>query len=146
MQDTYNLKRFITAQDNYDTYKKVVKELSNGRKESHWMWYIFPQIKGLGMSSISQMYGIASIDEAEAYIQYPELGPRLIECCEILLQFQDKTSVDIFGDIDALKLKSSMTLFAEASNNPIFKQVLDNYYNGEKDELTLKILDDKLHQ
>ena len=142
MQDTYNLKRFITAQDNYDTYKKVIKELSNGRKESHWMWYIFPQIKGLGMSSISQMYGIASIDEAEAYIQHPELGSRLIECCEILLQLQDQTSVDIFGDIDALKLKSSMTLFAEVSNDPVFKQVLDKYYDGEKDESTLKILDE----
>jgi len=141
-QDTYNLKRFISAQDNYDTYKKVIKELPNGKKESHWMWYIFPQIKGLGTSSTSQLYGIGSIAEVEAYMQKPELSFRLIECCEILLHLQNKTSIEIFGYIDALKLKSSMTLFGEASNNPVFKQVLDKYYNGEKDELTLKILNE----
>ena len=139
-RDSYNLKRFISAQDNYDTYKKVVNELSNGKKESHWMWYIFPQIKGLGASSTSQFYGIRSIAEVEAYMQEPELSFRLIECCEILLHLQNKTATEIFGYIDALKLKSSMALFGEASNNPIFKQVLGKYYNGEKDELTLKIL------
>lgn len=134
----YNLNRFVEAQNNI--YEQVVKELRHGRKTSHWMWYIFPQIKGLGYSSIAMYYAISSLDEATEYLNHPILGSRLIECCRILLGLENKTAGDILGSIDAMKLKSSMTLFSLVSDNPVFNQVLDIYYNGEKDSATLRIV------
>ena len=112
-----NLERFISIQNSYDTYNKVKKELANGKKESHWMWYIFPQMKGLGFSSISLMYGIESLDEAKAYLQDTILGSRLIECCQLLLTHKNINIVRILGEVDALKLKSSMTLFELAADD-----------------------------
>lgn len=135
----YNLNRFIEAQ--YSVYEQVVKELRQGRKTTHWMWYIFPQIKGLGYSSIAMYYAINSLDEATEYLNQPVLNYRLIECCRILLGLENKTAVDIFGSIDAMKLKSSMTLFSLVSDNPVFNQVLDMYFNGEKDSATLRIIE-----
>lgn len=134
----YNLNRFVEAQNNI--YEQVVKELRHGRKTSHWMWYIFPQIKGLGYSSTAMYYAISSLDEATEYLNHPILGSRLIECCRILLGLENKTAGDILGSIDAMKLKSSMTLFSLVSDNPVFNQVLDIYYNGEKDSATLRIV------
>jgi uncharacterized protein (DUF1810 family) len=133
----YNLERFTDAQERM--YKYVKEELANGDKQSHWMWFIFPQIKGLGYSSTAQFYAVESLAEAEAYLQHPVLGSRL-ECCQLILDLNDTTAEAIFGFPDVLKLKSSMTLFGEASNLPVFQQVLDKYYNGQKDEATLDIL------
>ena len=133
-----SLERFIKAQNN--TYSTAINEIKNGRKRTHWMWFMFPQLKELGMSSISRYYGICGIDEAKAYLEHPVLSERLYELCGVLLSHKNKSAYEIFGDIDALKLKSSMTLFALVSNdNSIFHQVLDFYYNGERDELTLKL-------
>ncbi|GHT41279.1 hypothetical protein AGMMS49965_10830 [Bacteroidia bacterium] len=134
----FDLDRFIASQMRQIEYAK--EELAAGEKESHWMWFIFPQIDGLGHSATAQYYAIKSLDEAKAYLQHPILGVRLLECCQLLLGLQDKTAEQIFGFPDVLKLKSSMTLFLEVSDNPIFQQVLDKYYNGEKDDATLKIL------
>lgn len=130
MQNT-NLQRFIDAQK--PVYDAVVNELKNGKKTSHWMWYIFPQIKGLGFSSTSQFYGIADMNEAIDYLNHPVLGQHLQQCCQILLSYTDKSAEQIFGSIDTVKLKSSMTLFAAAfqhiypnANVNIFTQVLED--------------------
>jgi uncharacterized protein (DUF1810 family) len=133
-----NLKRFIEAQD--DIFEQVKAELAAGDKQSHWMWFIFPQIIGLGRTTTANYYAIKSLDEAKAYLQHPVLGSRLLECCQILLQLQDKTARQIFGFPDVLKLKSSMTLFLAASDNDVFQQVLDKYYDGQKDNATLEII------
>lgn len=144
-----NLQRFIDAQKS--VYETVLKELKNANKVSHWMWYIFPQIKGLGFSSTSQFYGIADKDEAVAYLSHPILGQRLIDCCEILLTHHNISAEQIFGGIDSVKLKSSMTLFANvfeqhnlkadlATQDNIFKQVLEKYFHGEQDKKTLELL------
>lgn len=135
----YNLNRFVEAQDK--VYAQVVTELRQGRKVSHWMWYIFPQIKGLGYSSTAMYYAISSLDEATEYLNHPILGFRLIECCQVLLRLENKTAEEIFGGIDAMKLKSSMTLFSLVSDNLVFNQVLGMYYNGEKDNATLRIIE-----
>lgn len=135
----YNLNRFVEAQNN--VYEQVVNELAQGRKTSHWMWYIFPQIKGLGYSSTAMYYALSSLDEATEYLNHPVLGHRMVECCQILLGLENKTAVDIFGGIDTMKLKSSMTLFSLATDNPVFNQVLNMYYNGEKDNATLRIIE-----
>lgn len=134
----YNLNRFVEAQDK--VYEQVVNELRQGRKTSHWMWYIFPQIKGLGYSSTATYYAIRSLDEAKEYLKHSVLGERLIECCRILLGLENKTAEAIFGSVDAMKLKSSMTLFSLVSDNPVFNQVLDKYYKGIKDSATLEIV------
>jgi uncharacterized protein (DUF1810 family) len=134
----YNLERFIKAQNSMFEYVK--EELAAGDKQSHWMWFVFPQIVGLGRTETAQYYAIKTLDEAKAYLQHPVLGGRLIECCQILLQLQDKTAEQIFGFPDVLKLKSSMTLFHAASDNPVFQQVLDKYYNGEQDDRTLELI------
>ncbi|MDR1097337.1 MAG: DUF1810 domain-containing protein [Tannerella sp.] len=139
--DHYNLERFIEAQSGI--YQYVKEELTAGDKQSHWMWFVFPQIKGLGFSSTANYYAIQSLAEAKAYFQHPVLGKRLEECCQILLKSTDKTAEEIFGFPDILKLKSSMTLFHIATGNPLFQQVLDKYYQGEKDEKTLKITIDR---
>lgn len=129
------LDRFIKAQEN--TYLVALKEIKNGRKQSHWMWYIFPQIKGLGMSETSRYYGIDGEEEAKAYLDNEILGSRLREITSELLKLNIDNPVDIFGTIDTMKLKSSMTLFDYVSEDKIFSQVLNKYYNGEIDEKTI---------
>ena len=129
------LDRFIKAQEN--TYLVALKEVKNGRKQSHWMWYIFPQIKGLGMSETSRYYGIDGEEEAKAYLDNEILGSRLREITSELLKLNIDNPVDIFGTIDTMKLKSSMTLFDYVSDDKIFSQVLNKYYNGEIDEKTI---------
>jgi uncharacterized protein (DUF1810 family) len=137
MDDPYNLKRFVTAQDAGGTYQQVVAELRRGRKTSHWMWFVFPQIAGLGYSATSRMFAISSLDEARAYLAHPVLGPRLVECAAIVAQTQDRTAEQIFGGIDAQKLRSCVTLFLRADpGQPVFGQVLAQYFDGRPDPAT----------
>jgi uncharacterized protein (DUF1810 family) len=137
MNDPFELERFVAAQDQGGTYLAAVAELRAGRKRSHWMWFVFPQIAGLGQSPISRRYAIASLAEARAYLAHPVLGPRLSECAEILMDLRGPSAQDIFGGIDAIKLRSSMTLFARADPaNSLFGQVIDAYFDGEPDRLT----------
>jgi len=134
-----DLERFITAQER--DYDNALAEIKNGRKRSHWMWYIFPQIQGLGFSEMAKRYGIKSIDEAEAYMQHPVLGQRLIEICTALLQLKSNDAHAIFGPPDDLKLKSSMTLFASLPDAyPVFQSVLDKFFKGEHDSQTLHLI------
>ncbi len=135
----FNLERFKSAQQ-YD-YDIALREIRNGRKTSHWMWYIFPQAKGLGHSRMAEYYGISSIEEAGAYLADRELGPRLLEISEALMKLEEKDAVKIFGFPDVLKLCSCMTLFAAVTGeNSVFQRVLDAYYHGRKDDRTLEIL------
>tara|TARA_Y100001970_G_scaffold292513_1_gene434090 strand:+ start:792 stop:1217 length:426 start_codon:yes stop_codon:yes gene_type:complete len=130
MNDIYNLDRFIKAQEN--SYHIALKEIENGEKSSHWMWFVFPQIDGLGMSSISKEYSIKSNQEAEDYLNHNILGKRLIEITNALMKIENKSARSIFGYPDNLKLKSSMTLFKIiSSDNKLFSDVLDKYFNGE---------------
>jgi uncharacterized protein (DUF1810 family) len=141
MADRYGLERFVAAQNQAGTYDAAVDELRSGRKRSHWMWFVFPQIAGLGQTPTSRKYAISSLDEARAYLAHPVLGRRLIECAEILGQHRGRSAEEIFGGIDAMKLRSSMTLFAYAdSANPIFVQVLEAYFGGVPDEATERLL------
>lgn len=134
-----NLKRFTEAQ--YRDYEQALKEIKNGRKESHWMWYIFPQLKGLGRSYTSDFYGIVDLDEAKAFLQDPYLGKNLQEISEALLNLDNDNATQIMGRPDDMKLKSSMTLFACADpENAVFEKVLEKFYNGHKDGRTLKML------
>ena len=133
-----NLERFIVPQDT--SYQKALEEVQNGKKVSHWMWYIFPQYIGLGESDISIYFSIKSKDEAEKYLEHEVLGMRLREITEALLELDGNDAVSIFGSIDAMKLKSSMTLFDVVSPHDIFESVLNKYYQGEKDDLTLQLL------
>jgi uncharacterized protein (DUF1810 family) len=137
MDDPHDLQRFVAAQDAGGTYRRATAELRNGRKESHWMWFIFPQIAGLGYSPASRTYAISSVEEARAYLAHPVLGTRLIECAAILADGPDRTAEQIFGEVDALKLRSSMTLFMHAADGePVFRQILDRYFDGEPDSAT----------
>jgi uncharacterized protein (DUF1810 family) len=139
--DPFELERFVAAQDQGGTYQAAVAELRAGRKRSHWMWFVFPQIAGLGQSPISRRYAIASLDEARAYVAHPVLGPRLIECARILMGLPSRSAEAVFGGIDAMKLRSSMTLFARADpTNEIFQQVLDGFFHGEGDRATERLL------
>lgn len=133
----YHLDRFIKMQA--EDYERALKEIKNGRKVTHWMWYIFPQITGLGMSETARYYEIKSLEEADAYLKNEVLGKNLIEISNALLRLNTNDPVEIFGDIDALKLKSSMTLFSLVSSNEIFDQVIDKYFNGKKDLNTIRI-------
>ena len=136
-EDPYHLRRLVAAQDAGGTYDHAVAELRAGRKTSHWMWFIFPQITGLGWSPTSQMYAISSLAEARAYIAHPVLGARLAECAAILTGLTGRTAEQIFGGTDALKLRSSITLFMHAApGEPLFGQVLDQYFGGEPDPAT----------
>jgi uncharacterized protein (DUF1810 family) len=127
-----DLERFVKAQDSGGTYQRAVAELRSGRKTTHWMWFIFPQIAGLGRSAMAQAYAISDLAEAQAYLAHPILGPRLIECAEIVAAQQGRSAEQIFGGIDAIKLRSSMTLFARAApDQTIFQQVIDQYYDGQ---------------
>ena len=137
VDDQLNLRRFVTAQDSDGTYDKAVAELRNGRKTSHWMWFVFPQITGLGRSAIAQTYAISSLAEAEAYVRHPVLGQRLVDCAAILSSIKGRSAEEIFGGIDAMKLRSSMTLFScAAPGEPTFTQVLDTYFDGRTDPAT----------
>ncbi|MBN9483712.1 MAG: calpastatin [Bacteroidetes bacterium 43-93] len=139
MPTSHNLDRFIKAQQG--VYKTALSEIRNGRKASHWMWFIFPQIQGLGHSDMARFYAIKDKEEAQGYLQHPILGQRLIEISEVLMQLNSSNAVQIFGGIDSVKLKSSMTLFSSLPNaNPIFQKVLDKFFGGEKDGRTVEIL------
>jgi uncharacterized protein (DUF1810 family) len=135
--DGYDLGRFVAAQDAGGTYPRAVAELRAGRKTGHWMWFVFPQIAGLGFSHTSRTYAIRSLAEARAYLRHPVLGQRLAECARLLTQHAGSTAEQIFGDIDATKLRSSMTLFRLADpDQAAFGQVLDQYFGGQADPLT----------
>jgi uncharacterized protein (DUF1810 family) len=135
-----DLERFVTAQDDGGTYRQAVAELRNGRKTSHWMWFIFPQIAGLGRSATAQAYAISDLAEAQAYLAHPVLGPRLLECAQIVASHQGLTAQQIFGSIDAMKLRSSMTLFAYADpEQQLFRQVIDQYFPGPDPETERRI-------
>jgi uncharacterized protein (DUF1810 family) len=139
MDDPYDLARFIAAQE--DSYDDAVEELRRGRKRSHWMWFVFPQVAGLGSSYAARRFAISSLEEARAYLQHPVLGPRLLECAEAMLGNTGATARQVLGDIDAMKLRSSMTLFARAApGEAVFTKVLDQYFGGSPDELTDRLL------
>ena len=137
--DFNSLNRFLTAQEY--AYDIALAEIRRGRKRTHWIWYIFPQLRSLGKSERSYFYGIADIEEAKAYFDHTVLGSRLIEISETLLHIQGKSAQDIFGGIDSMKLHSSMTLFAVVGGDgSVFYKVIDRYFDGKMDENTLKIL------
>ena len=139
--DPFDLTRFVEAQA--PVYPSVVDELRGGRKRSHWMWFVFPQLRGLGSSPMAAHYGIASLEEARAYLRHDVLGPRLHECTQLVNQVQDRSIAQIFGSPDDLKLRSSMTLFARATeDNQDFVALLDRYFDGQQDQLTLARLTD----
>jgi len=135
MTDPYNLQRFVDAQDG--VYANVVRELAAGRKRSHWMWFIFPQVAGLGFSAMAQRFAIGSRAEALAFLAHDVLGPRLIECTGLVMRVTRKTIHDILGSPDDLKFRSSMTLFAAVSDNPLFTDAIAKYFAGAKDQATL---------
>ena len=138
MVSSNNVSRFIEAQEN--TYSDALSEIRNGRKRTHWMWFIFPQIKGLGNTQMSVKYSINDINEAIFYINHPILGNRLKEITGELLKIKDKSALDIFGSPDDKKLKSCMTLFSIVSQDSVFRQVLSQFFNSEKDGKTLDII------
>ncbi len=141
MDDPFELERFVDAQDQHGTYEAAVAELRAGRKRSHWMWFVFPQIAGLGQSPISRRYAISSLSEAQAYLAHPVLGPRLTECAQIVLDLRSPSAEDIFGGVDTMKLRSSMTLFARAEpSNRVFREVLEAYFGGAPDQATERML------
>jgi uncharacterized protein (DUF1810 family) len=134
--DPFQLKRFEDAQE--PVYELALSELRAGEKKSHWIWFIFPQLAGLGTSAMSWMYAIRSVAEAEAYLRHPVLGPRLAECCEAMLGVEGKNAREILGSPDDMKLRSCATLFAAVSGaGSVFERLLEKYYNGESDEKTL---------
>ena len=134
-----DLSRFLFAQE--DVYVTALSELRRGRKETHWMWFVFPQLAGLGNSAMARRYAIRDIEEARAYLEHSVLGSRLVDCCQALLSLQGKTASQIFGDPDDLKLRSSMTLFSQLPDAPGgFTQVLERYFGGRKDQRTLDLL------
>ncbi|HEV7206805.1 MAG TPA: DUF1810 domain-containing protein [Jatrophihabitans sp.] len=139
MTDPHDLARFVDAQES--VFARVLAELERGRKDSHWMWFVFPQLSGLGRSATAQRYGIASLDEGRAYLAHPVLGPRLIECTRIVAGTSGRSAEQIFGGIDAMKLRSSMTLFARAApDEPLFATVLDRFFDGAADPETDRLL------
>jgi uncharacterized protein (DUF1810 family) len=139
--DECHLGRFLEAQE--ESYEKALSELQNGRKRSHWMWFIFPQIDGLGRSDMAKYYAIKSVEEARAYLNHPRLGKRLLICAETLLGLENSTASAIFGHPDDLKLRSSMTLFARvAEPGSVFDRVIENYFHGQGDARTLELLGD----
>jgi len=140
MADNKGLIRFLEAQN--QVYLKALEEIKKGQKRSHWMWFIFPQIKGLGSSENARYFGINDLTEATAYLQHPILGKHLIEITTALLEIKGKTATDIFGYPDDLKLCSSMTLFSKVVNaNPVFSEVIERYFSGKPDNKTLELLE-----
>lgn len=139
-EDQFDLGRFVSAQQH--SYDVALSEVTNGRKRSHWMWYIFPQLRGLGRSSTSQLYGIAGADEAHAYLSHKVLGPRLIAVCEATLAVEGRSATEIFGKPDDMKLRSCATLFAHVSNaDSIFHKILDKYFGGKPDRRSVQLLE-----
>lgn len=139
MTGPFHLERFVEAQE--PVFADVLAELRRGRKESHWMWFVFPQIDGLGASPTARRFALRSLDEARAYLDHPILGPRLRLCCEILLELEGRSAEQIFGYPDVMKLRSSLTLFSQAAEDPgPFQALLDKYYGGEEDPRTLALL------
>jgi uncharacterized protein (DUF1810 family) len=137
MADPFALSRFVTAQDNGGILERAVAELRRGQKQSHWMWFVFPQLDGLGRSNMARLYAISGLAEARAYLAHPVLGPRLEACAAIVAGTQGRTAADIFGPVDAMKLRSSVTLFAQADRGrPAFQQILDRYFDGIPDPVT----------
>jgi uncharacterized protein (DUF1810 family) len=139
VDDPYDLARFVDAQAL--AYDRALAEIGSGHKRSHWMWYVFPQLAGLGLSAMSVRFAIGSLDEARAYLRHPVLGPRLQECFDALLRMDGRSAHDIFGSPDDLKLRSCATLFAEiAPPDSVFARVLDRYFDGRRDERTFALL------
>jgi uncharacterized protein (DUF1810 family) len=142
-EDRCDLARFVDAQR--DSYEQALAELRRGRKRSHWMWWIFPQFEGLGVSATSQHYAIRSVAEAEAYLAHPVLGPRLVESAESVLAIEGRSALDIFGSPDDMKLRSCATLFAQvATSGSVFHRVLDQYFDGDADVLTLRLMNARM--
>ncbi len=138
MTNDTKLKRFLDAQ--HADYEIALSEIKNGRKQSHWIWYIFPQVQGLGFSHTSKFYAIQDMDEAEEFLKHPVLGDRLVAICNELLKLESNDANKIFGSPDDMKLKSSMTLFSSLNMNPVFQSVLDKFFNGTKDTKTLRMI------
>jgi uncharacterized protein (DUF1810 family) len=135
--DPYDLGRFVTAQDRGGTFEQAMSELRAGRKSSHWMWFVFPQVSGLGHSPMSRTFAISGLAEAKAYLEHPVLGPRLRQAADLVLAVPDRSAEQVFGGIDAQKLHSSMTLFLRASpGDAVFRQVLDRFFGGAADGAT----------
>lgn len=144
MEEQNDLQRFVDAQD--PVYRQVLGELHAGAKASHWMWFVFPQLRGLGHSTLARYYGLASRAEAEAYWHHPVLGARLLQCSELVLAVSGKTALQIFGSPDELKFRSSVTLFEHAAPDAaVFAQALKKYYAGERDARTLELLRRQRH-
>jgi uncharacterized protein (DUF1810 family) len=141
MADPYDLERFVAAQDAQGTYEQAASELRRGRKTSHWMWFVFPQIAGLGRTPTSRRYAISSLDEARDYLGHPVLGPRLREAAGLVAGHRDRTAEQIFGGIDSMKLRSSMTLFMRAApDEAVFGEVIDQFFGGVPDPATERLL------
>ena len=139
MDDPFDLQRFVAAQD--PVYPTVRAELTRGRKQSHWMWFIFPQVAGLGHSPMARRYAMSSLEEAGAYLEHPVLGPRLRECTQLMLNVEGRPALAILGSPDDMKFRSCMTLFAHAApGEPLFRRALERYFGGEEDALTLERL------
>ena len=136
--DPHDLERFVSAQ--HGEYTAALTEISNGAKQSHWMWFIFPQIAGLGFSAMSRRFAVASLDEARAYLEHPLLGLRLRACVDALQGVTGKTAQDVFYEVDAAKLRSSLTLFAEAGTDQLFAAALGRWFGGVRDDATLALL------
>ena len=136
-----DLERFVRAQDERGTYDRALRELRAGRKTSHWMWFVLPQLEGLGRSETARAYALSDLDEARAYLDHPVLGPRLRECCRALLDLEDTSAVAVLGSVDALKLRSSMTLFVRADpDERCCVEVLERFFDGEPDPATEALL------
>ena len=139
--ESFDLQRFVDAQDSAGTYATALGELRRGRKTSHWMWFVFPQIAGLGQSPIARRYAISSLAEATAYLGHSVLGPRLLECAAAVEQHHDRSAEEILGSVDGMKLRSSMTLFLRAApDQTVFQQVLDRFFGGTADPATDRLL------
>jgi uncharacterized protein (DUF1810 family) len=137
--DPYNVGRFVQAQER--DYEQAISELRTGRKQSHWMWYVFPQFRGLGRSSTAERYAIKSVEEAEAYLRHAILGPRLLESVQTTLNIANRSAFEVFGSPDDMKLRSCATLFASVSpSGSVFEQLLDRYFGGKPDDKTLYLL------
>ncbi|HEY8358231.1 MAG TPA: DUF1810 domain-containing protein [Ramlibacter sp.] len=138
--DPHNLQRFTDAQT--PVWDDVKAELAAGSKQTHWMWFVFPQLASLGRSSTARFYGIAGAEEARAYLAHPALGARLLECCELLMRVHDRSAIEIFGAVDAMKLRSCLTLFGAAAADPppVFDACLARYFQGQRDASTLDLL------
>ena len=136
-----NVERFVLAQDDREIFAQALAEMHAGRKTSHWMWFVFPQVEGLGRSAIARNCALAGLEEARDYLGHPVLGPRLRQCCEAVLAVEDASAEQVFGSVDAMKLRSSMTLFARAApDEPLFGEVLEKFFGGRADAATDELL------